>query len=290
MTYDAASVGSKRIHHERAREILHHHGTGIRVYELQGELMFGSTDSVIKAITQLTESVTKIVVDFGRVMEMDHSSMRLLADFAAIAQGRGRSVFYTGTEDKFVFRRFLVRHDSDLDAGTLLKFSDKDRALEWCEDLLIEEQGGTVDMGTEVPLEEQYLCESLSAADITYLREAGKRRQFAKGEVIFRAGDAGDSLYLILSGRVEIVVRAKGGRDRRLATVRSGMSFGEFALVSERSRSAEARAAVDTTCFELALDDIDDSLRTRFLVAVAKELSRRLSKEAFELQVLEGRS
>jgi len=115
------------------------------------------------------------------------------------------------------------------------------------------------------------------------------RRQFEKGEVIFRAGDAGHSLYLILSGRVEIVVRTNGGRDRRLATVRSGMSFGEFALVSDRSRSAEARAAVDTTCFELALDDIDDSLRTRFLVAVAKELSRRLSKEAFELQVLEGR-
>lgn len=289
VTYDAAAVGSKRIHHERAREILRRYGTSIRVYELQGELMFGSTDSVIKAITQRADPVSRIVVDFGRVMEMDHSSMRLLADFAAIARARGKSIFYTGTEDKFVFRRFLTRHCSDLESGELLKFSDKDRALEWCEDRLVEEQGESVEIGTEVPLDEQYLCESLSKEEIAYLRKAGKRRQFAEGEVIFRAGDAGDSLYLILSGRVEIVVRANGGRDRRLATVRSGMSFGEFALVSERTRSAEARAVVDTTCFELALEDLNDSYRTRFLVAVAKELSRRLSKEACELRVLEGR-
>jgi CRP-like cAMP-binding protein len=94
---------------------------------------------------------------------------------------------------------------------------------------------------------------------------------------------------MILSGLVDILIRANGKRERRLVTVRSGMSFGEFAMVTEQSRSAEARAVTETICFELSWADISDDLKAKFLIAVAKELSRRLSKEARELQVLEGR-
>jgi CRP-like cAMP-binding protein len=67
------------------------------------------------------------------------------------------------------------------------------------------------------------------------------------------------------------------------------MSFGEFAMVTEQARSAEARAVMEPTCYEISCGDIHDDLKTKILVAVAKELSRRLSKEAREMQVLGGR-
>jgi len=57
-------------------------------------------------------------------------------------------------------------------------------------------------------------------------------------------------------------------------------------MVTEQARSAEARSATETTCYELSCRDISDSMKAKFLVAVAKELSRRLSKEAHEFQVL----
>ena len=68
MTYDASTVSSKRVHHESEREILHQHGTGVRIYELQGELVFGSTDSVIKTVVESLEKTDQIVLDFNELV------------------------------------------------------------------------------------------------------------------------------------------------------------------------------------------------------------------------------
>lgn len=286
VTYDAATVGSKRVHHESEREILQSHGDSIRIYELQGELMFGSTDSVIKTIAGSIDACHQIVLDFSRVVEIDNSSSKLLADLALNLQHHDKCIYYTGTDDKFAFRRHLIKDRPGLDSSALLRFSDKDRALESCEDALIQAYAVSTACETEVPLEEQYLCEGLSSDEMAHLYRVSKRRTFAEGEVIFRAGDPGDSFFMILAGRVDIVVPVKGRRERRLVTIRSGMSFGEFAMVTEQARSAEARSATETTCYELSCRDISDSMKAKFLVAVAKELSRRLSKEAHEFQVL----
>ena len=115
-----------------------------------------------------------------------------------------------------------------------------------------------------------------------------RRRVFRAGEVIFRTGDPGNAFYLILAGLVDIVVPVAGKRERRLVTIRSGMSFGEFALVTEQPRSADARAVMDTVCYEVECDEVDESLRATLMVSVARELARRLGKEARELRLLGG--
>ncbi len=222
-------------------------------------------------------------------MEVESSSSRLLADFAVKIQSQGKHIYFTGTDDKFAFRRYLMKECPGLDAAALLQFSDKDRALEWCEDALLREHAAFPESEAETPLEDQYLCEGLSAEEMTHLYRIGKRRTFPPGEVIFRAGDPGDSFYMILSGLVDILIRVNGKRENRLVTIRSGMSFGEFAMVTEQARSAEARAVIETTCYEISCSEISEDLKTKILVTVAKELSRRLSKEAREMQVLGGR-
>jgi glutaminase len=289
VSYDASSVSSKRIHHESERDILHVHGNRIRIYELQGELMFGSTDSVIKTIVESIDSTSHAIVDFGRVVEVDAASSRLLATLAATLQQQGKELYYTGTEDKFAFRRDLTRGAPGVDAAALLRFAEKDRALEWCEDELIHECLPGFCDDAEIPLEGQYLCEALSSDEMRRLYRACQRRTFAAGEVVFRAGDVGESFFMIVAGRVDIVVRTTGRRERRLVSIRAGMSFGEFAMVSEPVRSAEARAVTGVTCDEVVFDQLDEDVKAKLMVAVARELSRRLTKEARELQLLGGR-
>jgi NADH dehydrogenase len=64
---------------------------------------------------------------------------------------------------------------------------------------------------------------------------------YEPGETIFNEGDAGDSLFMVLSGRVEILKRF-GPQARVVRTLGPGEYFGEMALLGRHPRSATARA------------------------------------------------
>jgi NADH dehydrogenase len=72
--------------------------------------------------------------------------------------------------------------------------------------------------------------------------ESGIRNQhFEPGDVIFRQGDLGDSVYVIEDGECEVLCKRKGEQEL-LATLRGGECFGEMALLSDRTRNATIRA------------------------------------------------
>jgi CRP/FNR family cyclic AMP-dependent transcriptional regulator len=62
---------------------------------------------------------------------------------------------------------------------------------------------------------------------------------------LFRAGDAGDAMYLIEHGKVRICVRTTEGRELTLAELGQGDFFGEMALLDGQRRSADAIVAED---------------------------------------------
>ena len=65
------------------------------------------------------------------------------------------------------------------------------------------------------------------------------------GDVVFTQGDAGDGLFLIVSGRVRVSVAARG-TERVLADLGRGAIVGEMALLSDRPRSSTVRAVRDS--------------------------------------------
>lgn len=77
-------------------------------------------------------------------------------------------------------------------------------------------------------------------------------RHFSKGDTIFSFGDAGDSLYLVRSGKVQVYVENFQGDKIPLADNEPGDIFGEISLLDGGPRTATAVAIDDTEC--LALD------------------------------------
>jgi NADH dehydrogenase len=72
--------------------------------------------------------------------------------------------------------------------------------------------------------------------------ESGIRNQhFEPGDIIFRQGDLGDSVYVIEEGECEVFREQKGNQEI-LATLGRGEYFGEMALLSDRTRNATLRA------------------------------------------------
>jgi CRP/FNR family cyclic AMP-dependent transcriptional regulator len=60
------------------------------------------------------------------------------------------------------------------------------------------------------------------------------------GQILFQAGDAGDSMYLIEDGKVQISMRSSDGEELILAVLGQGDFFGEMALIDGKPRSANA--------------------------------------------------
>ena len=86
------------------------------------------------------------------------------------------------------------------------------------------------------------LCELLESLD------------YKEGAVVFRAGDAGNAMYLIEQGKVRIYVRAKDGQEVTLTELDRGDFFGEMALLDGKARSADARVAEDARLAVLSRD------------------------------------
>lgn len=82
----------------------------------------------------------------------------------------------------------------------------------------------------------------------------------AKNTKIFRHGDPGEKLYLILEGKVRISREVPGMGEEALAILGPGQIFGEMALLDESPRSADA--LVHDACRVLAIprDGFDDLL------------------------------
>lgn len=76
--------------------------------------------------------------------------------------------------------------------------------------------------------------------------------QFPAGARLFRTGDAGDAMFLVQSGRVQIKLSDTEGDEVVLADLRSGEFLGELVLLDGRRRSADALVVEDATVALLA--------------------------------------
>jgi CRP-like cAMP-binding protein len=119
-----------------------------------------------------------------------------------------------------------------------------------------------------------------------------RRRRFRRNEVIFHQGDTGDSLHIVATGALKIVLPSAEGDEAIIATLRPGDFFGELALLDGAPRSATATAIEPSETFMLPrgafleLVARDDGLRDALLAGLAGEL-RRLTGHVEELHFLD---
>ena len=120
-----------------------------------------------------------------------------------------------------------------------------------------------------------------ASADLALLAEAaGSLREFRAGDVIFRRGDAGQELFIVKSGTVELRIGSKV-----LDTLTKHSIFGEMALIDFAPRSATAVALTDVTLVAVS-DKQFTPLISSVALSVMREMSRRLRNHARESELM----
>jgi len=110
---------------------------------------------------------------------------------------------------------------------------------------------------------------------------AMEQKAFKAGEEIVREGTPGDSMHLVLSGKVAVTTRSDDlGLTVELARLGPGEHFGEIALLTGEPRSASVTALEETRVVTLSKPVFDRILAQlpQVTAAVARGLGRRLSQ------------
>jgi CRP/FNR family cyclic AMP-dependent transcriptional regulator len=110
-------------------------------------------------------------------------------------------------------------------------------------------------------------------------------KSYKKDETIFKEGDIGEEMYIIKSGRVE-VVRNVQGEEMVLATLEANSFFGEMALFGDKHRSATIRAVDDTSTIQInrSILDLQLSKAPDWFVAIMRTLVLRLKETNKRIQ------
>jgi uncharacterized membrane protein len=98
--------------------------------------------------------------------------------------------------------------------------------------------------------------ELLGGEDRRALAEVVDLVRLGEGETLFRAGEPGESLYLVRTGEVELSIQDNVGQKITLDTARPGDFFGEIALLDSGPRTATAVALAAAELIELDRDDL----------------------------------
>lgn len=103
---------------------------------------------------------------------------------------------------------------------------------------------------------------------VDLLSELADDTSLEQGETLFHQGDAGDALYALRSGRLEVSVVSEDGRKLTLNTLGTGDVFGEIALFDNGPRTATLTALETCRLARVNRERLFDEVRHRPALAI----------------------
>ncbi len=106
-------------------------------------------------------------------------------------------------------------------------------------------------------LRERTMFRELSSEALAELVAGTAERTLAAGEPLFAQGDAGDAMYLLTEGALEVRVRHASGRHTTVDRLAAGAVVGEMALLTDQPRNATVAAIEPSRLLRLAREDFE---------------------------------
>ena len=136
-------------------------------------------------------------------------------------------------------------------------------------------------------LNQSVIGNGLDNSELERLAGIARVEQFYKNEIIFAENDEGDSIYVLVEGKVCLERRVKNHRPvppTQITIVRQGQLFGEMGFLENRKRSATARAKGNIQLLVIDSEDLrklissNSQFAIKFMSNLALILSARLRR------------
>lgn len=101
------------------------------------------------------------------------------------------------------------------------------------------------------------LFQHLPADRLARIAEIARHRDLPAGAAIFREGEPGDEMFVVVAGKVRISKQVPGAGEEALGILEAGSHFGEMAMVDDSPRSADALAHTACALAVVKRDDLD---------------------------------
>jgi len=275
--------------------ILEAHGGDALLVQVKDDLFFGTTDHLFTDLENDLRERRLILFDLRRVQSMDYTAAQLFHQMRQRLRERGGDLLFSGMPSSLPYRYDIeryMRHVGLLGDTGIRTFDTRDGALQWMEEQILTAHGWTKSESKP----------PLRLDEIALFREPGTARVIAPlvrevsipaGQVVFREGDAGDEIYFVRRGRIEILLSLEGGKRHHLETFGRGEFFGEMAFLDRGVRSADAEAATDSDLFVLSREAFDhlahEDVAAKVFEQLALAIAQRLRATNVEVSALEQR-
>jgi SulP family sulfate permease len=175
-------------------------------------------------------------------------------------------------------------------------FEHRNAALEWMEDRILAEVGWSEpEDAPPLELPQIELFREMPVAAVESLRQIAEKVSLPKGSRLFRRGDAGDRLFLIRKGVVDVFLPLPGEKRHHLATFGRGDYLGELAFLDQEARSADAEARADCELFAVPRGRFNQfalehpAVAAMIFARLALLVAKRLRTADAELRIWEER-
>ncbi|MGH8947855.1 MAG: cyclic nucleotide-binding domain-containing protein, partial [Acidimicrobiia bacterium] len=204
-------------------------GDSVLILELQGFIFFGTASRITRHVRSRlddTQTLRFVIFDFRQVTGIDSSAVVLFERIALLAREYGLVLVFTGLSPT---HRALFSELSAVYEDVIRDETDLDYGMAWCEDRLLAAAGVSAGQRRALPA---LLADELAP----YLA----RRIVPAGSQLLRQGEPTTGIFLIVSGRVTVLLEGRDGEQVRLRTLLEGTVLGEISLYRDEPHTATA--------------------------------------------------
>lgn len=264
-------------------DYLQERGDSVLILELQGFIFFGTASRITRHVRSRMESAEElgfVIFDFRQVTGIDSSAVVLFERIALLAQEHGLVLMLTGLNSthRAQFSQLIAEYDD-----VIRDEVDLDHGMAWCEDRLLGDAG-------EGNGEQRTLPGRLAHELGPYLAA----RTIPAGSQLMRQGEPTSGIFIIMSGRVTVLLEGRDGEQVRLRTLLEGTVLGEISLYRDEPHTATAVADTDCDVLHLTPERFEDLCREAPAVAadfhafVARILAGRVSHANRAIRALQS--